>query len=121
MHNAFLISDFIDEGYEGALKVASKRHDLIPVQVVDPREEELPNVGLALVEDLETGEVLEVDTGDPAVRRAFARQVHTERAKREQLFRRLRVDHVTVRTDDDYVKPIAELFRRRQRRMARAR
>ncbi|HJK95469.1 MAG TPA: DUF58 domain-containing protein [Polyangiaceae bacterium LLY-WYZ-15_(1-7)] len=118
---AFLISDFIDEGYEGALKVASKRHDLIPVQVVDPREEELPNVGLALVEDLETGEVLEVDTGDPAVRRAFARQVHTERAKREQLFRRLRVDHVTVRTDDDYVKPIAELFRRRQRRMARAR
>ncbi len=115
---AFCISDFIDEGYEKALRVASKRHDLIPVQVVDPREEELPNVGIALMEDLETGELIEVDTSDPRVRDAFARSVHTQRARREQLFRRLRVDHVTVKTDGDYVRPIADLFRRRQKRMA---
>ena len=118
---AFMISDFIDQGYEKALRVASKRHDLIPVQVIDPREEELPDVGLALVEDLETGDVFEVDTSDAGVRQAFARQVLTQRAKREQLFRRLKVDHVTLRTDGDLVKPIAELFRRRQKRMARAR
>ncbi|MBO6936874.1 MAG: DUF58 domain-containing protein [Deltaproteobacteria bacterium] len=115
---AFCISDFIDEGYEKALRVASKRHDLIPVQVVDPREEELPDVGLALVEDLETGELVEVDTSDARVRDAFARSVHTQRARREQLFRRLRVDHVTVKTDGDYARPIADLFRRRQKRMA---
>lgn len=118
---AFLVSDFIDEGYEKPLRVASRRHDLIPVQVVDPREEELPDVGLALLEDLETGEVVEVDTGDARVRRAFARRVHTQRAKREQLFRRLRIDHVTVRTDQDYVRPLADLFRRRQRRQAGSR
>jgi len=115
---AFCISDFIDDGFEKALRVASKRHDLIPVQVVDPREEELPDVGIALVEDLETGELVEVDTSDPRVRDAFARSVHTQRARREQLFRRLRVDHVTVKTDGDYVRPIADLFRRRQKRMA---
>ncbi len=115
---AFCISDFIDEGYERALRVASKRHDLIPVQVVDPREEELPDVGVALVEDLETGELVEVDTSDARVREAFARSVHTQRARREQLFRRLRVDHVTVKTDGDYARPIADLFRRRQKRMA---
>ncbi|MBX3248746.1 MAG: DUF58 domain-containing protein [Myxococcales bacterium] len=118
---AFLVSDFIDDGYEKPLRVASRRHDLIPVQVVDPREEELPDVGLALLEDLETGEVLEVDTSDPRVRRAFARQVNTQRAKREQLFRRLRIDHVTVRTEEDYVRPLADLFRRRQRRQAGSR
>ena len=116
---AFCISDFIDEGYERALRVASKRHDLIPVQVVDPREEELPDVGVALLEDLETGELVEVDTSDARVRDAFAHSVHTQRARREQLFRRLRVDHVTVKTDGDYARPIAELFRRRQRRMSR--
>ncbi|MEM9069882.1 MAG: DUF58 domain-containing protein [Myxococcota bacterium] len=118
---AFLVSDFIDDAdYNRSLKVASKRHDLIPIQVVDPREEELPDVGLALLEDLETGELVEVDTSDPRVRRAFAHSVHVQRAKREQLFRRLRVDHVTVRTDGDFARPIAELFRRRQRRMARS-
>lgn len=115
---AFCISDFIDEGYERALRIASKRHDLIPVQVIDPREEELPDVGVALVEDLETGELVEVDTSDARVREAFARSVHTQRARREQLFRRLRVDHVTVKTDGDYARPIADLFRRRQKRMA---
>lgn len=114
---AFLISDFIAGGYERPLRIAARKHDLIPIQVTDPREEELPDVGLALLEDLETGELVEVDTGDAAVRRAFNAHVLKEKAKREQLFRRLRVDHVTVRTDRDYVRPISELFRARQKRM----
>ncbi|MFW5877039.1 MAG: DUF58 domain-containing protein [Myxococcota bacterium] len=114
---AFVVSDFLADDYERALRVASTRHDVIPVQVLDPREESLPDVGLALMEDLETGELLEVDTGDAKVRRAFAHQVAKDRARREQLFRKLRVDHVTVRTDRSYVKPIAELFRSRERRL----
>ncbi|MEO0324616.1 MAG: DUF58 domain-containing protein [Myxococcota bacterium] len=118
---AFLISDYLGEGYERGLRVAAKRHDLIPVQITDPREEDLPDVGLALVEDLETGTLVEVDTGDPRVRRAFAQQALQTKAKREQLFRRLDLDHVTVRTDGDTVRPIAELFRRRQRRLAGSR
>ena len=116
---AFVVSDFLDDGYERALRVASKRHDLIPIQVSDPKEEELPDVGIALMEDLETGELLEIDTSDPRVRRAFAHDVFQRRARREQVFRKLSIDHVSIRADGDYVRPIAELFRRRQRRMSR--
>lgn len=115
---AFLISDFITGGFERPLRVAARRHDLIPITVTDPREEELADVGIALLEDLETGEELEVDTGDPAVRRWFAHRVARERAEREQLFQRLQMDQVTIRADRDYVRPISELFRRRRRRMS---
>ncbi len=114
---AFLVSDFLAEGYEHSLRVASARHDLIPIQVVDPRELDLPDVGIALLEDLETGELVEVDTGDARVRAAFREHMAKQRAKREQLFRRLRINHVTVQTDRGYVKPISELFRLRQKRM----
>jgi len=114
---AFLISDLIAGGWERTLRVASARHDLIPVQVVDRREEELPDVGLALVEDLETGEVLEIDTGSPQIRAAYNTRIAKERAKREQVFGRMGIDHVTVRTDEDYVRPLGDLFRRRARRM----
>ncbi len=126
---AFLVSDFLfspprSDGrtdYERSLRVAAARHDLIPIRVVDPREEELPDVGLALMEDLETGELVEVDTSDPRVRAAYAGVVLRQRAQREQLFRKMRIDHLTVRTDGDYVRPIAEFFRMRQQRMARFR
>ena len=114
---AFLVSDLIAGGWERTLRVASARHDLIPVQVVDRREEELPDVGLALVEDLETGELLEVDTSSAAVRQAYATRIAKERAKREQVFGKMGLDHATVRTDEDCVRPLGELFRRRERRM----
>lgn len=118
---AFLISDFLDEGYERPLRVAARRHDLIPIQVIDPREETIPDVGFALMEDLETGELMEVDTSDPRVRRAYSHALLKARAERQRLFQKLSLDHVEMRTDDDYVRAIAELFRRRQRRIARAR
>jgi uncharacterized protein (DUF58 family) len=114
---AFLISDFIAEQYEKPLKVVSAKHDLIPIQIADPREEELPDVGLALVEDLETGELVEVDTSDLDVRANYAREAQRQRAAREHLFRRLQLDHVTVSTDRDFVKPLTELFRLRQKRL----
>jgi uncharacterized protein (DUF58 family) len=114
---AFLISDWIASDYERSLRVASARHDLIPIQVVDPREEELPDVDWALVEDLETGEILEVDMSDPGIRRAYANRIAKERASREQLFGRLGLDHVVVRTDRPYVRALSELFRRREKRM----
>ena len=114
---AFMISDFLTDGYEKSLRVGATRHDLIPIQVVDPRERELPDIGLALIEDLESGELIEVDTSNAAVREAFAHRFHAENATRERLFRRLKIDHIIVGTDRDYVKPIAELFRMRQRRM----
>ena len=114
---AFLISDFIAEAYEKPLKVVAAKHDLIPIQVVDPREDELPDVGLALIEDLETGEIVEVDTSNREVRAAYTREAQKKRANRERLFKRLSLDHVTVGTDRDYVRPLTELFRVRQRRL----
>jgi uncharacterized protein (DUF58 family) len=114
---AFLISDFIADQYEKPLKVVSAKHDLIPIQIADPREDELPDVGLALVEDLETGELVEVDTSNLDVRANYAREAQRQRAAREHLFRRLQLDHVTVSTDRDFVRPLAELFRLRQRRL----
>jgi len=114
---AFLISDFIADQYERPLKMVSAKHDLIPIQIVDPREDELPDVGLALVEDLETGEIVEVDTSDLDVRADYAREAQRQRAAREHLFRRLQLDHVTVSTDHDFVRPLTELFRLRQRRL----
>jgi uncharacterized protein (DUF58 family) len=114
---AFMISDFIAEHYEKPLRVVSKKHDLIPIQIVDPREDELPDVGLALVEDLESGELVEVDTSNLEVRAEYAREAKRLRANREHLFRRLQLDHVTVSTDQDFVRPLTELFRLRQRRL----
>ena len=113
---AFLISDFIAHGYEHALRLASKRHDLIPLQIADPREEHLPDVGLLLAEDLESGEIVEVDTSSRKVREAYALRVARNRSEREQLFRKLDLDHLTIYTHKPYVRPIAELFRLRQRR-----
>lgn len=113
---AFLISDFIASGYEHALRITSKRHDLIPLQILDPREEQLPNVGVIAAEDLETGELYDIDTSSRTVREAYATRVARLRSEREQLFRRLDLDHLTIQTDRPYVRPIAELFRLRQRR-----
>ena len=112
----FLISDFIADGYERALRIASARHDLIPIQIVDVREEELPDLGVVLMEDLETGELFEVDTSSKRARDAYATRIAKQRAAREQLFKRLSLDHLTIRTDRSYVRPIADLFRLRQKR-----
>ncbi|MDH4281733.1 MAG: DUF58 domain-containing protein [Myxococcales bacterium] len=114
---AFLISDFIADGYEKPLRVVSAKHDLIPIQIVDPREDELPDVGLALIEDLETGELVELDTSNLDVRADYAREAQRQRAAREHLFRRLQLDHIMVSTDRDFVRPLTELFRLRQRRL----
>jgi uncharacterized protein (DUF58 family) len=116
---AFVISDFVAENYEHALRVASRKHDVIPVQIADRREEELPDLGMVLTEDLESGELLEIDTSSPAVRAEYSAAIAKERAGREQLFRRLRLDYLTIYAGQPYVRPIADLFRLRQRRRGR--
>jgi uncharacterized protein (DUF58 family) len=113
----FVISDFIADGFERSLRIASARHDVIPIQVVDRREEELPDLGIVLMEDLETGALIEVDTGSARAREAYATHVAKQRAAREQLWKRLSLDHVTIYTDRPYVRPIADLFRLRQKRV----
>ena len=116
---AFLISDFFAEGFERALALAAAKHDVIPVMVVDPRDEELPDVGLTSFEDFETGEEVLVDTSDPKVRKHYAQAMRAIRDEREKLFRKLGLDRVVVRTDGSFVAPIRELFALRARRFRR--
>jgi uncharacterized protein (DUF58 family) len=116
---AFLISDFFNDGFERALALAAAKHDVIPVMLVDPRDEELADVGVAAFEDFETGDEYLVDTSDPAVRKHYAASMKQLRAERDKLFRRLGLDRVVVRTDGSFVKPIRDLFAKRARRLGR--
>ena len=115
----FVVSDFMDTGWERSLSVARGRHDVIPVVVRDAAEESLPAVGLLELEDPETGETVTVDTSDRGVRARFAAAAAEERAALQQSFRRMRMDAVEVQTGGDFVKPLAEVFRRREARRGR--
>src|SRR4030095_4456657 len=107
---AFLISDFFASGFERALALAGAKHDVIPVMLVDPRDEEMPDVGLAAFEDLETGQEVGVDTGSEAVRDPYKKTMRARRGEREKLFSKLALDMVVVRTDGSFVAPIRNLF-----------
>jgi uncharacterized protein (DUF58 family) len=119
---AFLISDFLVDGgvssFDKALRIAQRRHDVVPVTITDPLEEELPKLGLTYFEDLETGEIVCFDTSGPGGAR-FAAHTRRERAEREALFRRLDMDSVAVRTDRAYIGALISFFRARERRLRR--
>ena len=112
----FLVSDFLATGYESRLAVANRRYDLIAVEISDPRERELPRIGVIELEDPETGERVSVDTGDRRFVERFESTVAEDAAERERLFRRLGVDSVRLSTDRPYVGPLEEFFRARARR-----
>ncbi len=116
---AFVVSDFFATGFERALALAGAKHDVIPVMVVDPRDFELPDVGLASFEDLETGEEVIVDTSDANVRAHYGRMMRAVREDREKLFKKLSLDSVIIRTDESFVAPLRELFAKRARRIRR--
>ncbi|HLV66641.1 MAG TPA: DUF58 domain-containing protein [Polyangiaceae bacterium] len=116
---AFVLSDFFASDFERALSLAAARHDVIPVMLVDPRDDDLPDVGLAAFEDLETGESVLVDTGSAAVRAHYKRTMRAHRDAQIRLFRKLGLDHAVVRTDQPYVRPLHDLFARRARRIRR--
>jgi len=111
-----LVSDFFDDGYAPMLRAASQRHDTVGVELRDPREEELPPVGLVDLTDAETGKTVTLDARDPAAQEAFAAAVEARREQTTDLLRRAGVDHVVVRTDADYIEPLITFFRRRAQR-----
>lgn len=110
----FLVSDFIATKYEAALRIARRRHDLIPVIISDPRERELPPVGFVDMEDPETNERITVDTGSRAVREAYAAVMRRYSQQRETMFRRLDTETIQVTTTESYVEPLVRFFHRRE-------
>ena len=112
----FLVSDFLTPGWRRALRIAARRHDVIAVVLEDPREAELPAVGLVDLEEAETGERWTVDTRDSRVRDAFARAAALARAERDRELRASDVDAIVVGTDRPYTDILFRFFRMRERR-----
>jgi hypothetical protein len=107
------VSDFQAEGFERPLGMLRRRHDVVAIQLVDPREEQIPHVGLVSLTDPETGTRMVVDTADPVVRRRL--QASTVEPMRET-FRRTRVDALTLSTAEPYERPLAGFFKAREKR-----
>ena len=113
----FLFSDFQAENFSRQLGFTARRHDLVALPLVDPREETLPDIGTVRLEDTETGEILEVATGSRSVREAYAKAVAERAVVLQRELRRAQVDAVTLRTDKDWVAPLQNFFRTRESRM----
>ena len=113
---AFLLSDFLDRGFEDALKIANKKHDLIAVRIYDSRETELPDVGLIRARDAETNNQIWIDSSDRKVRRQYNNWYKAHGEYINDTFLRSGVDVAEIRTDEDYIKPLMKLFRKRSAR-----
>lgn len=110
----FLLSDFYNQKeFNQELTIANRRHDVVAIQVYDQRMTELPNVGLIQLADAESGEELYVDTSSSAVRRAHREWWIQHQGMLNQMFTKSNVDNVSIRTDEDFVKSLMNLFRRR--------
>lgn len=111
---AFLISDFIDKGnYQDALTIANRKHDVVAIQVYDHRETELPNVGLMKIKDAETGKERWIDSSSKQVRALYKTWWEKRQSDMNKVFNKCRVDAVSIRTEDDYVKALIALFAKR--------
>lgn len=113
---AFLISDFMDDGFDKAVQIANHKHDLIAIRVTDRREMDFPNVGLVNMKDAETGEERVVDTSNREVRRYLEEWTHKKSRALDVLFSKTGVDMVRVFTGEDYVKPLINMFKKRESR-----
>jgi uncharacterized protein (DUF58 family) len=115
----FLFSDFLDRDFERAFRRTGRRHDLVAVRVSDPREEDLPAVGLVELEDAESGRRLLLDTGSKAVRAAFRAEAAARRDAVRQLSRSAGIDLIEVSTDGGHLDELIRFFRLRERRLRR--
>ena len=113
---AFLISDFMDKGFDNAMKIAGRKHDLVALRVIDDREKELPRLGMTHVFNKESGKVTWVDTSSQKVRMNYAKTWMAHEDYLNKLFIKSGVDAAIFNTRHDYVKPLVNLFKRRQAR-----
>ena len=113
----FVLSDFMDDGFERALKIMSRKHDVIAVPIVDGSELALPDLGWIAFEDAESGEVLEMNTSDPKAQEAFATVAMHRVARLRNTFRKTGLDTIEVQTDLPYLKALMQFFENRNRRL----
>ncbi len=109
----FVISDYQDEKFEHAMKLANKKHDVVALQIYDERETEMVNSGLIRLVDSETGEEMMIDTADRNTRDTFHKNWMKHDRKIQDIFTRCGVDKVKIRTDESYIRPLMFLFKKR--------
>jgi uncharacterized protein (DUF58 family) len=113
---AFLISDFMASGYSEALKVTAKKHDLVALRIIDKAESTLPDMGLVRLQDAETGARKWADTSSYRTRELYRMNWEQKQARLDELFARSGIDNVALATDTNYVQPLINLFKRREKR-----
>jgi uncharacterized protein (DUF58 family) len=112
----FVLSDFMAEGYQQALTIAAKRHDIIGVHIFDEREKSLPDVGLLHVEDVETGQKRLIDTSDVSIRAQYASFFESNKERFQKDFALAKSDTISISTEEDYIKAMQVFFKRRSKR-----
>lgn len=110
---AFILSDFISPQYADALKIASRRHDIIGVHLFDPREQTLPKVGFVNVQDPETGKIAHIDTSSKSVRQAHSAAFDKNQSNFENTFKRIGLGTIQIDITKDYVSELLKFFKRR--------
>ena len=115
---AFMVSDFFDRDFKSILSVSNKRHDVVAVTITDPREIEMPDVGIIALDDAETGEDFIIDTGNKNFRKQYKKDALRRMDERRKLLRSVNVDNIDVRTDSPYTESLIKFFRMRERRFA---
>jgi uncharacterized protein (DUF58 family) len=115
----FLISDFLSdpESYRKAMSITNRRHDVIAVDLHDPLESEMKDVGLIALEDPETDEIVWVDTSSKAWKQAYGENIRQLENGKSNVFRQAKVDHIGIGTNEDYTVPLTSFFRERARRI----
>jgi uncharacterized protein (DUF58 family) len=114
---AFIISDFYAHDFKKMLALSNKRHDIVAITVTDPRELELADAGIVMLEDLESGQMFAVDTSDAQLRKRYTEDARQRERERDMLFRSVNVDSIDVRTDMPYSQSLFRFFKTRERRM----
>ncbi|REJ82346.1 MAG: DUF58 domain-containing protein [Bacteroidetes bacterium] len=112
----FVISDFMDDNFEDALKLANKKHDVVALRVYDPFEQDISGIGLVRMRDSETGEIIVVDTGSSGFKKGYVSSRLRWEKELKETFAKCGVDQCSIRTNESYVKPLMNLFKRRGRK-----
>jgi len=111
----FVLSDFLTKDYEAPLKIAKRRHDVLGIHIIDPREEAIPNVGLIRAVDSETGDTRWIDSNSKSVRENYSNWFNSHMSYFKNTFLKTGADSVTIRTNESYVNKLLEFFKRRSK------
>jgi len=113
---AFMISDFLSDGFLRPLQIANKKHDFIAIKITDPREISFDNIGMIELQDAESGEVMLIDTSSRQFRNEFAARAAEDTERLKKNFQKINLDFINIRTDQSYVVPLINFFKMREKR-----